>query len=121
MNIKSQLKKWAKKGFKFSGIDRPGVRDGTGPYDPDATPEEIEKAKKNPGSRKGRRLLELERKKKKKKDTKSAGIDRPGVRDRTGPYKPDATKEEKEKASPLSLGSSFLIAKILRYKNSGYS
>jgi len=40
---------------KTAGIDAPGKRDGTGPFDPDATEEEKEDAKKNPGSRKGKR------------------------------------------------------------------
>ena len=64
MNIKKQIKKWAEKGFKFSGIDRPGVRDKTGPYNPDATKKEKEDAKKNPkcpaGGGKLRRLKKKE-------------------------------------------------------------
>jgi len=47
--------------YKKASIDQPGKRDGTGPYDPTATKEEIEKAKKDKGKRKGRRLLSDEK------------------------------------------------------------
>jgi len=45
---------------KTAAIDEPGKRDGTGPYDPDATEEEKEEAKKNKGDRKGKRQLDGE-------------------------------------------------------------
>ena len=66
MNMRKSIKKWAAKGYKFSGIDRPGVRDKTGPYNPDATKKEKEDAKKDPkcpaGGRKLRRLKKKDRK-----------------------------------------------------------
>jgi len=50
-NLDMKIIKTAK--YVKSGITEPGKRDGTGPYDPDATKEEIEDAKKNKCKRRG--------------------------------------------------------------------